>query len=140
MSFAPSCQQPDQTLEFHATLWTNAGVAGLAKAYEGEETVKVPCGPLQPVLEDIFAGGEAIDFFSLDVEGAEPLVLETIDFTKVQIHVMLIEVANSFCKKEDCEQRNRVREIMKKAGYQQYKGMVSGSDVFVHPNSPYQLA
>ncbi|CAB9518068.1 expressed unknown protein [Seminavis robusta] len=79
MSFAPSCPTPDQTLEFHATIWTNAGLEGKAKAYDGTETVSVPCGPLQPVLEDVFAG-EAIDFFSLDVEGAErwfwkPLIL-----------------------------------------------------------------
>ena len=32
-----------------------------------------------------------IDFFSLDVEGAELLVLQTIDFTKVNIGVLLIE-------------------------------------------------
>ena len=71
---------------------TNSGLEGKALTYTGKPTVSVPCGPLGPVLEDIFQEEGKIDFFSLDVEGAEPEVLTTIDFTKIQIDVIMIEV------------------------------------------------
>ncbi|CAB9527877.1 expressed unknown protein [Seminavis robusta] len=139
MGFAPSCRQPGE-VDFHAAVWTNAGVSGLAKAYEGTETVKVPCGPLQPVLDHIFPPGEAIDLFALDVEGAELLVLQTIDFSKVQIHVVIVEVENAFCKIADnCEMRNGVRALMQKTGYQRHFGVIPYTDIYIHENAPYRL-
>lgn len=35
-----------------------------------------------------------MNFFSLDVEGAEKLVVDTIDFSRVQIDIFMIEVQN----------------------------------------------
>ena len=146
ISFAPSCTQEYEdtkgTVEFHAVIWTNAGLQGKALAYNnsGTKTVPVPCGPLSPVLEDVFAKEGRINFFSLDVEGAEVMVLETIDFSKIQIDVLMIEVENTFCKAHaPCEQRDKVRAIMDRAGYKRYSGLIRASDLFVHPQAPYQL-
>ena len=50
---------------------------------------KVQCMPLR----DIFAALklDRVDFFSLDVEGGELSVLETIDFTKITFDIIIVE-------------------------------------------------
>mmetsp|Transcript_14727 Transcript_14727/g.27973 ORF Transcript_14727/g.27973 Transcript_14727/m.27973 type:complete len:350 (+) Transcript_14727:38-1087(+) len=142
MSFAPSCdsdyERVNKTVEFYRYPITNVGLVGYAKTYETKPTVPVPCGPLSPVLEDIFEG-RPVNFFSLDVEGAEMLVLNTIDFQKVQIHVMMIEIENNHCKRNECVVRQQVRAKMAKEGYLMYQRLVPKSDVYVHPNSPFQV-
>jgi hypothetical protein len=141
ISFAPSCdakfEQVNKTIEFYKYPMTNARLLGKALTYEGKPTVDVPCGPLSPVLEDIFEGAP-INFFSLDVEGAEPMVLRTIDFNKVMIEVMMIEVKNNHCG-AICKSRDEIRSIMKQAGYKRYERVVQASDVYVHPNSRFQM-
>lgn len=143
MSFAPSCdaeyERVNKTVQFYRYPMTNVGLPGYSKTYETKPTVDVPCGPLSPVLEDVFEG-RPIQFFSLDVEGAEMLVLDTIDFQKVQVNVWMIEVENDHCKRlQDCEVRKQVREKMASLGYKRYSKLVRASDVYVHPSSPFQI-
>jgi len=130
MAFAPSCKKDGGIAEFYK--YSPQGNANDAKA-----TVTVPCGPLGPVLEDVF-GKKGVNFFSLDVEGAEALVLSTIDFKKVFIDVMIIETFNVNCK-DKCEARNKIRAKMEEAGYKNYREVIHASDIFIHPKSPYQL-
>jgi len=52
-----------------------------------EAGFKVACQPMSYFLE----GLKHVDFFSLDVEGSELVVLETMDFSSVTIDVMIIE-------------------------------------------------
>jgi len=67
-------------------------------------------------------------------------VLETIDFSKVMIDVMMIEVENSHCvRTEECEVRKQVRQKMASEGYHRYEDLIPKSDIYVHPKSPYQL-
>lgn len=153
MSFAPSCSA-ESTVPFHRVKWTNGGLQGYAVAYNNSKakpTVDVPCGPLSPVLADIFADDHwdnntttapvlpTLDFFSLDVEGAEALVLSTIDFQAIRINVLMIEIQNSFCTDNNCEVRRQVRAKMALEGYQRYEGLVRASDVYVHPESRFQI-
>ena len=56
---------------------------------DNEEGVDVPCRPLSAMLEEV--GVTRINFFSLDVEGSELKVLETFDFDKVKIDVLIVE-------------------------------------------------
>jgi len=56
--------------------------------YDGD-FVEVPCRPLADILEE--NGVRRIHFFSLDVEGAELKVLKTLDFSRVQIDVLVVE-------------------------------------------------
>jgi len=51
--------------------------------------VKANCFPLNTMLEAI--GIDRVDMFSLDVEGAELSVLQTIDFKHVEIRLFVIE-------------------------------------------------
>jgi hypothetical protein len=69
------------------------------------------------------------------------MVLQTIDFTKVTIDVLMVEVWNEFCK-QDCVKRDEVRRHMDGLGmYRRYENLVSNSDVYVRIGSPYyQLA
>jgi len=163
ISFAPSCATPESTVPFHRVQFTNGGMQGFANAYNNSKakpTVDVPCGPLAPVLADIFAVNDqhrdhnnnkntttttpvllpTLDFFSLDVEGAEALVLSTIDFHAVQINVLMIEIANSFCKDNNCKVRQQVRAKMALEGYHRYEDVIRASDLYVHPDSPYQIS
>lgn len=59
------------------------------------KTVEVPCKPMKTILKE--ANVEKIDFFSLDVEGAELTVLDTIDWS-LPISIFLIETTKN--KKE----------------------------------------
>jgi len=122
MSFSPSC---NVTMSI-----VNTGLVGYAKDYEGFPPLKVPCGPLGPVLEDIFKG-QSITFFSLDVEGSELSVLETIDFNKVFIEVVVIEIQNDSCHFE-CE---KIRAKMKEVGYELFSHLIENSDIFIHSKS-----
>jgi hypothetical protein len=56
---------------------------------ENDEGVDVLCRPLSAMLDE--HGVTRINFFSLDVEGAELKVLETFDFEKVKIDVLMVE-------------------------------------------------
>ncbi len=143
MSFAPSCdaeyEKVNKTVQFANYPLTNSGLKGYAKSYDSKPHVDVPCGPFTPVLEDIFAfSNKRINFFSLDVEGSEELVLKTIDFSKVMIDVIMIEIMNNFCNAK-CEVRERVRQRMSSEGYLRYERVIRNSDVYVHPKSIYQL-
>jgi FkbM family methyltransferase len=60
-------------------------------------TVMVPCLPMSHILQK--AGITHVDFFSLDVEGAELTVLETIDFKMVSISVFVIELDDTDLRK-----------------------------------------
>ncbi len=49
----------------------------------------VPCVPMKDILERFSV--RHVDFFSLDVEGAEAAVVSTIDFTKFSASVIVME-------------------------------------------------
>lgn len=51
--------------------------------------VDVPCHPLSAMLEEYNVTW--INFYSLDVVGAELKVLETFDFNKVKVDVLMVE-------------------------------------------------
>ena len=133
--FAPTCgtEGTNETVQFHSNSFSNAGQKISTKAYTGVEKylVDVPCGPLSPVLETLLTGH--VNFFSLDVEGAEAMVLRTIDWSKVRVDIMIAESNNEHCK-DVCESRSQVREIIKKAGYKLYIDGIFKSDLFIHPS------
>ena len=131
--FAPTCgtEGTNETVQFHTQPLSNVGQKGSTKAYEGYGALLVPCGPLSPVLETLLTGH--VNFFSLDVEGAEAMVLRTIDWSKVRVDIMIAESNNEHCK-DVCESRSQVREIIKKAGYKLYIDGIFKSDLFIHPS------
>ena len=52
-------------------------------------STKIPCYPLSAILHKF--GVTYLDFFSLDVEGAEMEVLQTLDFRSVTFGVIVVE-------------------------------------------------
>ena len=148
MSLSPTCPAgaaADRAAPFHRYGHTNAGLAGRAQDYAGKPVVAVPCGPLGLVLADVFpardgggGGRPTLDFFSLDVEGAEVEVLATVNFTAVRVNVLMVEVENEHCRAY-CARRKQVRARMSAEGYRRYEGLVDASDVYVHPESAFQI-
>ena len=74
--------------------------------------VTVPCRPMSYFL----SGFPHVDFFSLDVEGAELEVIETIDFTATQIDVFLIEFDG-----HNLEKNWKIMRVMLNLGYLECK-------------------
>lgn len=120
----------------------NAGVAdgSVQTIYSDKNhTVDVPCGSLTQVLNDVFPRGH-VAFFSLDVEGSEPDVLEHLDFSQVFVEIFMVENKNNLCRHDEtCASRDRFRRILQAAGYVGFTGddLVIKSDVFIHPRSQY---
>lgn len=142
MNFAPTCsleeESMNKTVKFDNYPMTNAGLAdgSVNTSYSHRYwTVEVPCGSLTNVLPTIFPQGH-VTFFSLDVEGAEPYVLQNLDFNKVFVEIFMIENNNTFCQTK-CETREKFRKIMDGHGYRRYSSLVKKSDVFIHPESTY---
>ncbi|CAK0774844.1 hypothetical protein CVIRNUC_004208 [Coccomyxa viridis] len=59
----------------------------------------VSCVPLSLILE--MFGISQIDFFSLDVEGAELEVLKTVNLTQVNVSVLVVEMDGSNPEKDE---------------------------------------
>jgi len=72
-------------------------------------TVDVPCRPISAILHE--AGVTHIDFFSLDVEGAELKVLQTFDFN-ISVGIWLVELDGSNPHKDQA-----VRNLLRWHGY-----------------------
>lgn len=163
-SFAASCSEEEarnnKTVGFHDAIFSNAAQVDTpnAEAYSGREKtpVQVPCGPLTSLLQDLFCGH--VTFFSLDVEGAEPMyvsccpggllsalmlsfnrVLESIDFQQVFVEVFIVENSNNFCT-EECESRDKFRKILLQNDYSIFHNVVTKSDLFIHKRSQFRQA
>ncbi len=65
-------------------------------------------------MDVLLNGYEHIDFFSLDVEGAEFTVVKTIDFKKTSIDTFCIELDG-----HDAQKDERVVKLLKQNGYNQ---------------------
>jgi len=78
----------------------------------------VQCFPLYSVI--LATGMDRIDLLSLDIEGAEQSVLETVPWDEVDIGMVILEVEHS--------NRTAVDLVMEKAGYTVYRRM-RGQDV-----------
>ena len=92
---------------------TEAAAEAFLKAHHGGQAVgtkRVDCVPMQALLDA--TGVLDIDLLSLDVEGAELLVLRTIDLTVTNIRVVVIELdGHDPAKDESC------RTLLRNAGF-----------------------
>ena len=133
LSFSPTCQHVNDTAKFYDYPLSNNGMEGLARSYIGKSTIEVPCGPFTPVLKDVFGPDGIISFLSLDVEGAEAMVLNTIDFTRPPFFdVIMIEIQNTYCPNANCPNVYEVRKIMALTQkYALFTDVVEASDVYV---------
>ena len=83
-------------------------IAGLRKSItKNRKQYKVQCFPLYSLI--LGAGNPTIDYLSLDIEGAELKVLQTIPFSEVDIRVVSVEVLHV--------EKREVKKLMAKNGY-----------------------
>eukprot|EP00931_Biecheleriopsis_adriatica_P091016 TRINITY_DN64926_c0_g1_i1.p1 TRINITY_DN64926_c0_g1~~TRINITY_DN64926_c0_g1_i1.p1 ORF type:complete len:259 (-),score=56.05 TRINITY_DN64926_c0_g1_i1:256-1032(-) len=88
--------------------------------------VNVSCRPLADMLEQLanHTGADHVDFFSLDVEGAELEVLKTNDW-KVPVHLFMIEMDGANLTKDEA-----VRHLLYSHNYVKASTMVPRSEIF----------
>jgi len=77
------------------------------------EGIKTPCFILNDILEKNL-NKNVIDYLSLDVEGHEFSILETIDFDKWKFKLLTVE-HNLYCNGSD--QKNKIFDLLSKKGY-----------------------
>jgi FkbM family methyltransferase len=77
------------------------------------EGVKTPCFLLNDILEKNL-NQNVIDYLSIDVEGHEFSILETIDFDKWKFKLLTVE-HNLYCN--GSEQKNKIFDLLSKKGY-----------------------
>lgn len=82
------------------------------------ENIVVKCYPLMALMNTL--GQTKIDYFSLDVEGAEMIILHSIDWDKLDIDVFTIETE---------QHREDILTFMKSRGYKWIQTIL-GDDVF----------
>eukprot|EP00669_Euglena_mutabilis_P010604 TRINITY_DN5335_c0_g1_i1.p1 TRINITY_DN5335_c0_g1~~TRINITY_DN5335_c0_g1_i1.p1 ORF type:complete len:273 (-),score=50.91 TRINITY_DN5335_c0_g1_i1:108-905(-) len=77
-------------------------------AWSGNDQISVPCQPMKALLRPL----KHVDFWSLDVEGAELMALRTTDWTEITIDIIMIEL-----DKHNPNKNRQVRYLMKSLGY-----------------------
>jgi FkbM family methyltransferase len=133
LSFLPTCAGVNKTVKFHNYPMLNSGLEGSAKTYESRSnTVEVPCELLTSVLQDVFSPSKHISFMSLDVEGAESMVLSVLDLNVVAKDVIMIKIMNIHYPLGSCPNTHKVRKHMAKTGkYDVFYNFVKASDVYI---------
>jgi len=103
----------------------SGGMAGIVKE-RNDETYDMQCFPLYSLLMAI--GNRTVNYFSLDIEGAEFAVLQTIPWDKVDIEVMTIETNHAGEIFPGTKQE--IRDYLADKGYV-YARTVEIDDVFI---------
>ena len=89
---------------------------------DNSKQIAVPCLPFHTILSSLHI--TTVDYFSLDVEGAEFKVLQTIPFDKLDIKTLSVEHKHGGVSKEE------VIAYMNEQGYKLYKEIhVSRADI-----------
>ena len=103
------------------------GMAGIVPE-KREDTYDMQCFPLYSLLMAA-AGNVTVNYLSLDIEGAELLVLQTLPWDKLDIEVMTIETAHAGevfpGSTED------IRQFLRERGYVLVYTVAGLDDVFV---------
>jgi FkbM family methyltransferase len=127
LGLAPSCNANETgIILFPEHMYTSAAVN------ETGSKIEIHCGPLQYYLDAL--GIHHIDFWSLDVEGSELKVLQTINFHRTNIDVIIVESANRMSHLPEIQQKvEDVRALLLREGYLMIASVkVHKSDVFLH--------
>ena len=93
---------------------------------KSKKIVQVPCGPMGDVLK--LAGVKRIDFFTIDVEGAEIYIVDTMDWENIPVHVVIIE------RHKQDENTERMDRILLQSGFKYY-GKIGINVIWVNPKN-----
>lgn len=88
---------------------------GVGSMEAGTKAVAAPvrAEPLHALLQRIEPPVRTVDFWSLDIEGSEAAVLESTNFSKVEVGALMIEM------NKNCENNRRIRGVMEQWGFQE---------------------
>jgi hypothetical protein len=86
----------------------------------------VPCGNLSHFLA--LAGVGFVDLLSVDVEGSELAVLETLDFAATPVHVVLLELTG-----RDPSKDARCRQLLAQNGFELAARLSEMDEAWEHP-------
>eukprot|EP00747_Dinoflagellata_sp_TGD_P022066 gnl/TRDRNA2_/TRDRNA2_128881_c0_seq1.p1 gnl/TRDRNA2_/TRDRNA2_128881_c0~~gnl/TRDRNA2_/TRDRNA2_128881_c0_seq1.p1 ORF type:complete len:290 (+),score=33.54 gnl/TRDRNA2_/TRDRNA2_128881_c0_seq1:49-918(+) len=94
--------------------------------------VNVKCVPLAMLMEK--TNRTTIDFWSLDVEGAESEILDAFDFKKIEVGVVLVEMNNQTVRKRPDGVSNveRIPQVLSQHGFVKV-GKQLWDDIWVNP-------
>jgi hypothetical protein len=92
-------------------------------------TEQCPCFPMTHYL----SGVKHIDLFSLDVEGAELTVLETMSFQETTVDVFMIELDD-----HNPEKNYKIRQYLFNLHYVECLSFIPRSGVFLYQKSNYK--
>ena len=88
--------------------------------------IQVQCFPITAILKAL--GNPTVDLFSLDVEGSESGVLETIAFEDVDVRVFLVEYG------DDRRRLEAVKDVLRRNAYAAVGSVQDRDFVFVREN------
>lgn len=140
---APMCAHPNASsvVQMEVSDFTSASIGNGSEP--GTTRAPVPCVSLTRLLQNALGapsrGSKSgpkprVDFFSLDVENTEDLVLATLDFEAIDVALLFVESDNRMCPRLFCPKRDAVRARMAAAGYVLNPFEVGSSDVFLRPD------
>ena len=95
------------------------------KFHSNSAIYEVPCIPIKNLLND--SNLKYIDIFFIDVEGAEKIILETMDWN-IEVYIIVIELHGI-----DIEKDNSCREILIKLGFE-YHSTLCCNEVWINNN------
>jgi len=93
-----------------------------------DNAIVVKCRRLDKILQEAVGDSFHFDFFSLDVEGAELLAVESLNFDQYQFGAILVEADGRNGRKDQS-----IKAILERAGYE-YFGKINRSNWFVNKN------
>ena len=103
--------------EKEARHWEEVGMKGMGKI-PIEKIIKMPLVPINTILEKYFSK-KTPDFISLDVEGLDLEILQTIDFTKYRPFLICVETM-MYDENQKGYKTNDFTEFMKSKNYSVY--------------------
>jgi hypothetical protein len=98
------------------------------KCYNGDINDKISSVPCRP-MSDFLKNFTAINFLSLDIEGSELTALQTTDFRKVHIDIVMIDLDDT-----DPKKNYKIRQYMFNLGFVECLGAVPRSALFLNMN------
>jgi FkbM family methyltransferase len=82
-----------------------------------EEIKKVKVQPINAILDEYISKGQHIDFITIDVEGFEMKILQSLDFSKYSPEYFLLEDLNFASKGFKLMQKSALYRFLKEKGY-----------------------
>jgi FkbM family methyltransferase len=84
--------------------------------HDFRSTRTIVCRPLQDIIDE-FASGQHLDLLSIDCEGMDLDVLQSLDFSKTRPTSVLIEDFDGYYAIRDCLSVSPIQTFMRQTGY-----------------------